>query len=176
MRTAIEAHRRDMPHCMGSLLWQHNDCWPVASWSTRDYYGRWKAAHYMVRHAFEPLICSLVVQGDSLQVFTVSDLLHQQKGTLKLTVYTLGGEIVRILSKSVVIPANTSTLVLHQSLKQLLNGLQREDVAVSMSLTTTKGMAYQNNGFLCPQKDLRLQQANPLIQIEAAEGGCRKEA
>lgn len=173
MRTAIEAHRRDMPHCMGSLLWQHNDCWPVASWSTRDYYGRWKAAHYMVRHAFEPLICSLVVQGDSLQVFTVSDLLQQQKGTLKLTVYTLGGEIVRILSKSVVIPANTSTLVLHQSLKQLLNGLQLEDVAVSMSLTTTKGMAYQNNCFLCPQKDLRLQPVKPAIQIEAAEGGCR---
>ena len=42
IKTAIEAHRRDMPYCMGSLFWQHNDCWPVASWSSRDYYGRRK--------------------------------------------------------------------------------------------------------------------------------------
>lgn len=173
MRTAIEAHRRDMPHCMGSLLWQHNDCWPVASWSTRDYYGRWKAAHYMVRHAFEPLICSAVANGDSLQIYAVSDLPRQQKGTLRLTVYTLNGETVGTLTQSVVIPANTSTQVLCQSVNQLLKGWQREDVVVAMCLTTTAGIAYQSNCFLCLQKDLRLQAAKPEIQVEESEGGCR---
>lgn len=172
MRTAIEAHRRDRPHCMGSLLWQHNDCWPVASWSTRDYYGRWKAAHYMVRHAFEPLICSAVVSGDSLQVYAVSDLLRKKKGTLKLTVYTLSGETVGTKTQAIVIPANTSTLVFHQSIKQLLNGKQREDVVVCMNLTTTDGMAYQNNSFLCSQKDLRLLPTKPEIQVKATKEGC----
>lgn len=92
MRTAIEAHRRDMPHCWGSLLWQHNDCRPVASWATRDYYGRWKAAHYMVRRAFEPLICSTLVKGDSLLVYAVSDQLRKEQAKLTLTVYSLGGQ------------------------------------------------------------------------------------
>ena len=73
MRTAIESHRRNMPHCMGSLLWQHNDCRPVASWATRDYYGQWKAAHYMVRKAFEPLISSAIVKGDSLLALSIDD-------------------------------------------------------------------------------------------------------
>ena len=45
IKTAIEAHRRDKPYCWGSLFWQHNDCWPVASWASRDWYGRWKAQH-----------------------------------------------------------------------------------------------------------------------------------
>ena len=173
MRTAIEAHRRDMPHCMGSLLWQHNDCWPVASWSTRDYYGRWKAAHYMVRHAFEPLICSAVVNGDSLLVYAVSDLLRQQRGTLELTVYTLGGDVVGKRSQSVTIPSNTSTLLLQQSVRHLLKDHQPNDVVINMNLSTTTGVSYQNNIFLCQQKDLQLQPDKPSIQVEQAEGGCR---
>lgn len=55
IKTAIEAHRRDMPYCMGTLFWQHNDCWPVASWASRDYYGRWKAQHYFARKAYRDI-------------------------------------------------------------------------------------------------------------------------
>jgi beta-mannosidase len=172
MRTAIEAHRRDMPHCMGSLLWQHNDCWPVASWATRDYYGRWKAAHYMVRHAFEPVICSAIAEGDNLLVYAVSDLLRKQQGKLKLTVYTLSGQTVNTLTKTIAIPANTSTLILEQPLAELLKGQQREDVVVNMQLSTSSGVNYQANCFLCLQKDLRLMPVKPEVSVEAAEGGC----
>lgn len=172
MRTAIEAHRRNRPHCMGSLLWQHNDCWPVASWATRDYYGRWKAAHYMVRHAFEPLICSAVVQGDTLAVYAVSDLLQRQRGRLQLTVYTLDGQQVNRLTKQVVVSPNASTLVIQQPVGQLLNGRKREDVVVAMALTTDSGKDYQANTFLCLQKDLRLQPAQVDIDVEAVKDGC----
>ena len=171
MRTAIEAHRRNMPHCMGSLLWQHNDCWPVASWATRDYYGRWKAAHYMVRHAFEPLICSAITKGDSLLVYAVSDLLRQPQGKLKLTVYSLSGQMVNTLTKTIAIPANTSTLILEQPLAELLKGQQREDVVVNMQLSTSSGVSYQTNCFLCLQKDLRLMPVKPEVSVEAVEGG-----
>ena len=54
MEYGIEHWRRnrDEFHCMGSLYWQLNDCWPVASWSSLDYYGRWKALHYITSSAF----------------------------------------------------------------------------------------------------------------------------
>lgn len=45
----IFQHIKQQPHCMGTLYWQLNDCWPVASWSSIDYYGNWKALHYRVK-------------------------------------------------------------------------------------------------------------------------------
>lgn len=91
IRTAIEAHRRDMPYCMGSLFWQHNDCWPVASWSSRDYYGNWKAQHYYAAKAYRDVMLSTVVRGDSVQVYVVSDRRKSATGTLSLTVGRLDG-------------------------------------------------------------------------------------
>lgn len=176
MRTAIEAHRRNMPHCMGSLLWQHDDCWPVASWATRDYYGHWKAAHYMVRQAFEPLICSAIVQGDSLLVYAVSDLLRKQHGLLNIKVFTLEGQFVNRIWKKVTVPANTSTLVFALPLASLLGGHQREEVVVNMTLfagTAKQMYDHEANAFLCLQKDLRLAEVQPEINVEAVEGGCQ---
>ena len=46
----IESHRRAKPYNMGTLYWQFNDCWPSISWSSRDFYGNWKALHYAVKH------------------------------------------------------------------------------------------------------------------------------
>ena len=126
----------------------------------------------MVRHAFEPLICSGIVEDSRLLVYAVSDLLRKQQGKLKLTVYTLGGQTVNSLTKSVTIPANTSTLVLEQPLAELLKDRQREDVVVNMQLSASSGASYQADCFLCLQKDLRLMPVKPEVSVEAAEGGC----
>jgi beta-mannosidase len=55
IKTAIEYWRSTKPRCMGTLYWQLNDCWPVASWSSLDYGGQWKPMHYMARRFFEAL-------------------------------------------------------------------------------------------------------------------------
>ena len=52
IKTAVEIHRMSMPFCMGTLYWQLNDCWPVASWSSIDYFGKWKALHYKTKKSF----------------------------------------------------------------------------------------------------------------------------
>ena len=58
VKMGMEAFRRDRPYCMGTIIWQLNDCWPVASWSSRDYYGRWKALHYVTRKAYDDILVS----------------------------------------------------------------------------------------------------------------------
>ena len=55
IKTAIEYWRSTKPRCMGTLYWQINDCWPVASWSSLDYGGQWKLLHYMAKRFFLPL-------------------------------------------------------------------------------------------------------------------------
>jgi beta-mannosidase len=82
IRLAIESHRAEMPYCMGSLYWQINDCWPVASWSGIDYYGRWKALHYFVREAFKPTVIICNEDADSIYLDVVSD--SDEIGKLKL--------------------------------------------------------------------------------------------
>ncbi|MCI8389453.1 MAG: glycoside hydrolase family 2 protein [Roseburia sp.] len=60
----VEHWRRHRGRCMGALYWQLNDNWPVASWSSIDYYGRWKALHYMAARFFAPVASSMVAERD----------------------------------------------------------------------------------------------------------------
>jgi beta-mannosidase len=68
MKTAIEHWRTLKPHCMGTLYWQLNDTWPVASWSGLDHGGAWKALHYMARRFFEPVTCFAVPSKDGKRI------------------------------------------------------------------------------------------------------------
>ena len=64
LRIGIEHFRRSMPRTMGALYWQLNDCWPVFSWSSLEFDGRWKALHYKAKRFFAPALLSLFVPGD----------------------------------------------------------------------------------------------------------------
>ena len=63
MQYGVEHWRRNRGHCMGAVIWQLNDCWPVASWSSIDYYGRWKALHYYAKRFFSPVLVSCHEEG-----------------------------------------------------------------------------------------------------------------
>ena len=73
MRLGLDAHRRGMPRCMGTLYWQLNDCWPAASWSSIDYFGEWKALHYEARRAFDDPVLSTAESEGSVEVWTFSE-------------------------------------------------------------------------------------------------------
>lgn len=64
IRYGIEHFRRYRGRCMGTVVWQLNDIWPVASWAGIDYYGRWKALHYAEKRAFAPLMISCEETGE----------------------------------------------------------------------------------------------------------------
>jgi beta-mannosidase len=80
----IEHWRRNRndQHCMGSLYWQLNDCWQVASWASLDYYGRWKALHYFARRAHEPFCASVREEIDRVEFWVMNDERHLREGIL----------------------------------------------------------------------------------------------
>ncbi|MEM9552270.1 MAG: glycoside hydrolase family 2 protein, partial [Pseudomonadota bacterium] len=55
IKTAVTAWRADKPRCMGMLIWQLNDTWPVCSWSSLDYGGGWKILHHAARRFYAPV-------------------------------------------------------------------------------------------------------------------------
>jgi beta-mannosidase len=99
MKTAIEAHRLAKPYCMGSLYWQLNDCWPVTSWSTLDYYGNWKASHYQVKESFAPILLMVSQNDNRLSIIGNNDNLEVQKGTLNAKLIDFSGKELWAASK-----------------------------------------------------------------------------
>ncbi len=97
LKTACEHWRRLMPRNMGALIWQLNDTWPVASWSTVDYFGRWKAAHFLARRFFAPLLVSAVEDARTgrVEVHVTSDLRERAKTRLTWTLTDLEGRVLR---------------------------------------------------------------------------------
>ncbi|MDR1203145.1 MAG: glycoside hydrolase family 2 protein [Tannerellaceae bacterium] len=172
IKTAIEAHRRDMPYCMGTLYWQHNDCWPVASWSSRDYYGRWKAQHYFAKKAFDPILVSPIAKDDKLEVYIVSDKLKAVKGTLFIKVMDLKGNLVYQKDKKVTLPANSSNVQFTESLATLLNGKSRNEVVVNTTFIeyTKKLSIISNNYFLARYKEIDFPKAK--ITVSSVSSGA----
>jgi len=170
IKTAIEAHRRDMPHCMGTLVWQHNDCWPVASWAGRDYYGRWKAQQYFSKAAYDDILVSPVVINDSLSVNIVNDRREAVKGKFTLTAMTLDGKT--ILSKEFEYTANplASETIFSEKLCDFIENIDRRNTIFHTTYKTGNRM-YENVAYPTKQKYMNYSAPDYSVSIAAAGDG-----
>ena len=124
MKYAVEHWRRNMPRTMGTLYWQINDCWPVASWSSIDYHHRWKALHYMAKQFYAPLLVSGVEDSAKgmVEIYVNSDLLEPaMAGELSWTVTNVKGNAISKGKEKVEIKHGSrrvNTLSLSKDIKQ----------------------------------------------------------
>lgn len=86
LRYGVEHFRRNRGRCMGTIIWQLNDCWPVASWATIDYDGRWKAAHYFAKRFFAPVLLSCEEEGILTQDTNPNAQPYEVKKSIRLNV------------------------------------------------------------------------------------------
>ena len=91
MKVACEHWRRIKPHNMGTLIWQLNDIWPGASWSSMDWEGRWKMLHYAERKFFAPVLVSAVEKDGAVDVWATSDVNRPLDGKLEIRLQGLDG-------------------------------------------------------------------------------------
>ncbi|MGL4737908.1 MAG: beta-mannosidase [Cellulosilyticaceae bacterium] len=101
MRYGAEHWRRNRGRCMGALYWQTNDCWPVASWSGIDYYGRWKALHYKSKHFFAPLLLSADIEDTTVHLVLINDSADTFCGEMKWELVTNEGHVISSGSQSI---------------------------------------------------------------------------
>jgi beta-mannosidase len=111
IRYGVEHWRRHPGRVAGILYWQLNDCWPVASWSSVDYYGRWKALHYAAGRFYAPLMLSIEDKSPIQAVYLTNDFLEPWEGTLRCSLETLDGEVLNAQQAPVMAMAQSATQV-----------------------------------------------------------------
>ncbi len=94
IRDATEHWRRNKGRCNGSLFWQYNDCWPVCSWSSVDYYGNFKALQYTSKHFFAPLMLSIEDSKKKIDLYVINDTLNSYEGIINYKLYNFDGKIL----------------------------------------------------------------------------------
>jgi beta-mannosidase len=167
VKVAMEAHRIKKPYNMGSLVWQLDDCWPVASWSSIDYFGRWKALHYYIKKSFNEVIVAFEADENEVKAYVVSDRLDELRGSLIVDVLDLDGKKLLGHEKKIKAAENSSELVWKSSKKELLKKLKPEDVILTARLVQENETIAKNEFFFVPHKALKL--AEPTIKYDFVE-------
>ena len=112
IRTAVEWFRSLQPHCMGTILWQLNDCWPVVSWAAIDGYGRLKPLWYAVREAYAPRLLTIQPSDGTLRVTAVNDQAEDWHATAIVERVSFAGVALATDHIELVVPA-FSTVSIH---------------------------------------------------------------
>ncbi|HEY0198229.1 MAG TPA: glycoside hydrolase family 2 protein [Rhodanobacter sp.] len=114
--------RSSRPQSMGSLYWQLNDVWPGASWSSIDYFGRWKALQFHARRFYAPLRMTAIRQDGHTGVFAISDRSEPLDAQLRTRVMDMDGRVLSERAEPLRVPALSSTHAVQSSDAALLHG------------------------------------------------------
>ena len=169
IKIGAEHLRRNQPRSMGSIFWQLNDCWPVASWSSIDYYGRWKALQYYARRFYAPLLVSPHVEDGSFNVYVVSDKTASTAAQLRVRVMTLAGTTLSDNTQNVQIPELSSKVYLQRPLSEFANA-NSTDAATIFAVTDllVDGKVVSSNIlYLVPAKQIRLPEPGIATELSA---------
>lgn len=156
IRVGAEHLRRIRPHNMGSLYWQIDDCWPVASWSSIDYTGRWKALQYYARRFYSEMLVSPHEENGDLNFYIVSDRPNSTTGQLNVSLLDFEGHTLWGMQKTVDIAGLTSKSYLAVSLSSLLKDRDRKGLLVFAELLVDGKRVSSNEHFFEPYKNLAL--------------------
>jgi beta-mannosidase len=156
LRHGIEHWRRNRGRCMGSIYWQLNDNWPVASWSSIDYYGRWKALHYVAARAYDNILLSCAGDGERACAHLSNEGNVPVAGIITWKLIDVAGEIILSGALPASVPAFSDSIGPDIDLSCHLKGkLSRERLFICR-FTDTEGKEYHSFRVFEPYKRLSL--------------------
>ena len=174
IKIGAEHMRRERPRTMGSIFWQLNDCWPVASWSSIDYYGRWKALQYYARRFYAPVLVSPHVEDGAVAVYIVSDKTAEQTAQLHTRLMKFDGTVVSEKQQTVQVPALSSAIYQRLALSELVPaGTDAASVFLTTDLTIDGKVVSSNLTYLEPAHEVSLPPAAIQTDVQPASGGYR---
>ena len=161
IKTAVEHWRHLRPTCMGTLYWQINDNWPVCSWASLDYGGKWKLLHYAAKKFYAPVLMSAFQQKDGrLEVWVTNDQRTPVRGTVVAEVRDFAGKVIRRYRLPARVPAGSAKLIK----KWLVADLAPQPEKVFLQLTCNGAT---NTHFFTEYK--RCELAKPQIRLQVGK-------
>ena len=136
IQTAVQYWRSLRPICMGATVWQINDVWPIASWSSIDYSGKWKLLHYNEEKFFAPIFLSAFVKDKVFQAYVLNDTRKEIPVKVTLSTLDFNGNKVKddvVISQN--IPADSSTKIYELPIK---NPISDSFIYATMEYGNTK--------------------------------------
>ncbi len=167
IKVGAEHLRRQRPRTMGSLYWQLNDCWPVASWASIDYYGHWKALQYYARRFYDDLLVSPWEENGNVNVYVVSDKLEATPAQLSVRVLDFQGKTLMEKTQAITIPELSSKVYATFSRQELLAGTDAQHAFAVFDLTKSGKVLSRNLQFFDRTRNLAL----PVPAIQADWSG-----
>ena len=164
MRYAVEYWRSLKPHCMGTLYWQLNDTWPVASWSGLDHGGGWKALHYMARRFFDPVAVFAVPDDDDIVLSGVNDTLDEARIDLACLALSNAGAKTELAKLSATLPTDRAVELVRISKSKIPTD------AILHFTYSRGGMATASHFALKPYKNYVLQDPEVETQSDFSNG------
>ncbi len=165
IRYGVEHWRRNMHRVSGTLYWQTNDCWPVASWASLDYFGRWKALHYAARRFYAPLMLSVEDEGTWMSVHVTSDLVDPWGGTVRWALERLDGQVIVDGLEEVTAAPLSSTKVCSLDFVNRLSEAERRDAIFVAELWQGDSRIAIQVATIVPNKHLSLVDPDLTVNI-----------
>ncbi len=171
MRIAVEHWRRNRARSSGALYWQLNDCWPVASWSSIDYYGRWKALHYAAQRFFSPLLLSIEDEDTRMGLSITNDRTEPWQGEVRWTLETLSGEVLDAGQQAVTAAPLATTALLNRDFCSLVGPHNARRVVFVAELWQSDTCLARSVAPFVPDKHLEL--ADSHLDVSVSQAGCQ---
>ncbi len=157
IRYGVEHWRRYPDRVAGTLYWQLNDCWPVASWSSLDYYGRWKALHYAARRFYAPVLLSIEDNTPEMAVYVSNDLLSGWEGIVNWSLESFDGKPLASGSSPVNASPQSATQVCKLDFSESINDDNLRKVIFVAELLQGDQLVARQAASFAPIKHLELQ-------------------
>ncbi|WP_138493072.1 beta-mannosidase [Paenibacillus pinistramenti] len=168
LRYGVEHWRRNRGRCMGAVYWQLNDCWPVASWSSIDYFGRWKALHYTAKRFFAPVMVSACEEGTSVSLHVTNETKEAVRGQLVWKLMNPHSEVLQQSEREAEIAAFASAELEQLDFAEILDTEAKKREAYLEFAFVVNGEIV-SSGTVLFVKAKHFEFANPAIQTVIAE-------
>ena len=165
IKYGVDHWRRNRGRCMGTLYWQINDDWPAPSWSSIDYFGRWKALHYMAQKFYAPHALSMTLEDHRCHVYFSNESFETTEYSLTLSIRDLSGNVLETYETKGNSPAFSAIETAVVDICSWED--QKDDVFLEAVLHTKNQKVLKDVETLVPYKYLNLK--NPVISTEAEE-------